>query len=68
MPGSDRLTEIEIALAHAERTVEELSEVVRGQADRIGRLERQVTVLATRLGALEDGGAPPPADQPPPHW
>lgn len=65
----ERLTGIEIALAHAERTVEELSELVREQAGRIVRLERQVAALAARLGALEEGtGATPAADSRPPHW
>lgn len=65
----DRLTALEIALAHAERTVEELSDVVREQAERVARLERQVAGLAARLGAVEEGGGPaPPADQRPPHW
>jgi len=69
MPDDVRLTEIEIALAHAERTVEELGELVREQAERIARLEREGAVLLDRLAALEAGaGAPPPADQRPPHW
>ena len=51
----DRLTELEIALAHAERTAEELSAVVREQADRVALLERRVAVLAARLGAIEEG-------------
>jgi len=32
MPDDNRLTELEIALAHQERLAEELSEIVRGQA------------------------------------
>lgn len=69
MPEPDhRLTELEIALAHAERTIEELSEVVRGQDDRVALIERQLAALASRLRAIEDRAPPPPADQPPPHW
>lgn len=65
----DRLTELEIALAHAERTVEELSDMVREQAGRVALLERQVAVLAARIAAVEDGaGGPPAADRRPPHW
>ncbi len=67
--AADRLTELEIALAHAERMAEELSDIAREQADRISRLERQLAALAARTDALEDGAsAPPPADRPPPHW
>ena len=64
-----RLTELEVALAHQERLSEELSEVVRDQADRLDRLDRRVTALLDRLAALEAGGtAAPPADARPPHW
>ena len=63
-----RLTELEIALAHAERKIEELNEVVRGQADRVALLGRQVVALASRLQAVEEGAAPPPVERPPPHW
>ena len=64
-----RLTELEIALAHQERLGEELSEVVRGQADRLDLVERRVAALLDRLAALEAGApAAPPADARPPHW
>lgn len=65
----DRLTELEIALAHHERLAEELSEVVREQADRLDRLERTLAALARRLDAAgrEDTEAPA-AHAPPPHW
>ena len=65
----DRLVEIEIALAHQQRVLEELSDVIRTQADRLERLVRVAEALGRRLAALEDGtGAPPPADRRPPHW
>ena len=52
-----------------ERTVEELSEVVREQADRVAALERRVAALSARIGVVEEGAvAPPAADQRPPHW
>lgn len=68
--GDARLTEVEIALAHLERQVEELSDLVRAQGDTIDLLRVQSRVLATRLAAAE---AALPADepdphQPPPHW
>ena len=66
---ADRLTELEIALAHAERLAEDLSELVREQAERTARLERQVAALTERLAAVEAGVVmPPAADQRPPHW
>ena len=66
----DRLDAIETALAHAERRVEELNEVVTTQADAIDRLRAQVRVLASRLAAAE-ASLPedaPEASAPPPHW
>lgn len=69
MPDTDqRLTELEIALAHAERTIEELSDVVRAQVDRIAALERRAALVATRLAAVEESAAPAPVERPPPHW
>lgn len=68
MPETDRLTELEIALAHQERLAEELSDVVRAQSGRIDRLERAVLELAGRLEAAEDGREAAPANVRPPHW
>ena len=69
MTETDRLTGLETALAHQERLGEDLSELVREQADRGAQLERQVAALAARLAALEAGDdAPPAADVRPPHW
>ena len=54
MPDPDaRLTELEIALAHQERLAEELSDVVREQADRLALLERRLAAIAERVAALE---------------
>ena len=64
-----RVTELEIALAHQERLGEELSDVVRTQADRLAALERRIAALTERVAALEAGGpAEPQADARPPHW
>lgn len=65
-----RLTEIEIALTHAEAGVEELGAVVRAQADRIDRLERRLAALAALVVEAEAraGAGAPPADARPPHW
>ena len=67
-----RLVEVEMALAHAERQGEELSEVVRGQGARIDLLVRQVEALARRLREAEEaasaGLGTPAADVRPPHW
>jgi uncharacterized coiled-coil protein SlyX len=70
MPDHDaRLTELEIALAHQDRLSEDLSAVIREQADRLAELERRLGRLTVRLDALEEASAAPPApDARPPHW
>lgn len=68
MPDDDRLTALEIALAHQERLGEELSDIVRAQVDRIDRLERALAVLLRRVEEAEAGPEAPAANVPPPHW
>ena len=70
MSDPDRITELEIALAHQERLTEELSDLLREHVDRLAQVERQCAVLVARLAALEagDDGPPPGADVRPPHW
>lgn len=48
-PSDDRVTVIEIALAHQQRAVEEMSDLIRQQAEQIDRLTR----------TLRAGGTPP---------
>lgn len=55
-----RLTELETALAHAERAAEELSEVVRDQAAQIDLMTRQIAALARRLRDLEEAASTSP--------
>jgi SlyX protein len=67
--GMDNLTAIEERLAHLTRTVDELSEVVAGQARQIARLEARIALLMEREAEREaDAGTVPLADQRPPHW
>jgi SlyX protein len=54
-------------IAHLTRAVEDLSDVVHDQSDRLQKLERRVEALVVR--ALDTGPADaPPADIRPPHW
>jgi SlyX protein len=62
-------TRLEERLAHLMRTVDELSEVVAGQAVEIERLNRRVGLLMEREAEREaEGGGIPLADQRPPHY
>ena len=63
-----RITELEIALAHQERVAEDLSDVVREQADRLARLERRLAAVTERVASLEARPDAPPAERRPPHW
>ena len=66
---SERFERLETALAHAEATVEELSDELRRQGDEIDRLRLIVGRLTRSLAAMAANDEPaPPADRPPPHW
>ena len=60
----DRLESIETHLAHLDKTVEELSDVVNKQQTQINRLTRMIEMLFER----ERQDAEIAADKPPPHW
>jgi SlyX protein len=67
---SDNTIRLEEQLAHHEKVVQELSDVLTDQARRIQRLERQLAMLMEREAEREfdTGGQIPLADQKPPHW
>lgn len=68
-PSDDRVTVIEIALAHQQRAVEEMSDLIRQQAEQIDRLTRTLELVVRHLTtAPADESGPPEADVPPPHW
>lgn len=61
---------LEEKIAHLERMVSDLSDVVASHETEVSRLSRLVGMLAEREAAREadsDGGIPL-ADQRPPHW
>lgn len=65
----ERLDTIEERMAHLIRAVEEMSDVVAGQAKEIARLTRLVGLLAEREAEREAmAGEAPAANQKPPHW
>ena len=63
-------TEIEERLAHLERTVDELNEVVAKQAAEVDRLTARVQMLMEREAAreAEGGGGVVMGDERPPHY
>lgn len=60
----ERIVELEIKIAHQDRLLADLDEVVRTFTTRVERLERQLAALQENAGGLEVG----PADEPPPHY
>ncbi len=70
MTSDARTDRIEEQIAHLTRAVEDMSEVMRAQADRLDRLERQLLHLIEREAerAADTGGSVLLADQRPPHW
>lgn len=67
--SSERIEALEIALAHAEAAVEDLSDVVQKQNGDIAALRRDVGKLTRTIEAmLEKGEEAAPADAKPPHY
>jgi len=70
MSDENRITELEIQLAHNARTVEDLSEIVADQANRLERAEKRIQMLMQRAAEAEAQAMSGIAvgDKPPPHW
>lgn len=66
----DEREALESRIAHLQRAVDDLSDVVAAQGREIDGLTRRVALLMAREAEREaDGdGAAPLADQRPPHW
>ncbi|WP_062110891.1 SlyX family protein [Aureimonas sp. AU40] len=63
-----RITELEIQVAHQNRTIEELSAEMARQGGEIDRLRKTLKVLAERFLALEEVATPRPEITKPPHY
>lgn len=66
----NRLIDIEMKLAHQEKLVDELNQVLTDQQARITELEELCRLLAERLRSAGEGGAEggSPDDERPPHY
>lgn len=62
------MTELEEQIAHLQRMVDDLSEVVARQDQDIVRLTRRVSQLMERERAREAEGSVTIGDKPPPHY
>ena len=63
-----RLVEVERRLSYAERTAEDLSAVVAGQARELERLNLKIAALIKRLQEMANWEPSPHDDRPPPHY
>ena len=62
----ERVTELESRVAFQSKTIRDLDDVVRLFADRVERLEKRVSDLASEL--REGSAAVDPVDEVPPHY
>lgn len=67
---SDALERLEERIAHLERALGDVSDVVARQDTEIARLTQRVEMLMHREADRDyaSGGSVPVADKPPPHW
>jgi uncharacterized coiled-coil protein SlyX len=56
MSESDRLQSLEMAVAHAEAAIDDLSRVVRDQDGELAALRLELRRLGARLDRFEEGG------------
>ena len=69
--SQDRVTELEVQLAHVQRLYEQLNEVVTAEAIRADRLQRQVELLSQQIRNMKAKTEPAesdPLDERPPHY
>lgn len=62
------IVNLEIALAHQGKTIEDLSNAVAEQWTIIDRLQKKLDALTSRFLELEESAAPPIEAAKPPHW
>jgi len=64
----DRLTEIEIKLAHAEQAINEMSDVLYAQQALLEKLDLSLSSLRQRISSIEGGPEGTSGDEKPPHY
>lgn len=67
--NNDKITDIEMALAHQEKTIAELSDVMNAQWSEIEALKRQLKMAHNKIEELETNvGGEDQSNVKPPHW
>jgi SlyX protein len=67
MTADERMNELEIRIAHQDKSITDLNEMITAQWKKIEALERQLRRLGEELEAM-DSGEGPAANQKPPHY
>lgn len=62
---SDPIVELQVRVAYQDKLIADLEEVVRGFAQRVETLEREMAELRERVADAPEAG---PHNQPPPHY
>ena len=62
-----RIDELEMRVAHQDKTIAELNDVITGQWKKMEAMERQLRRFGEELEAME-GSEGPSANQKPPHY
>jgi SlyX protein len=62
-----RIDELEIRMAHQDKSIGDLNDVITAQWKKLEMLERQMRRLGEEMEAM-DGGDGPAANQKPPHY
>lgn len=63
-----RLAELEMLNTHQAQTIDELSQMITKQWDKIDRLETKMSALVTRFLSLEESAGPAHENTKPPHY
>ena len=63
-----RIINLEIALAHQAKTIEDMSGIIAEQWQAIDRLTKKLDALTSRFLTLEESAAPSIEVTKPPHW
>ena len=64
----ERLTDIEIKVAHLENSISELSDALYVQQGSLQKLEQICEQLQRRIRSLDEAGPDNPQDERPPHY
>lgn len=63
-----RIVDLEMLVAHQQKTIDDLNEVVTGQGRMIADLRRKLETLTTRFLSVEEQLRDAPPVDKPPHW